>query len=505
MAGSAWNVAYSWSRGSAKKAAITTTTTTGGGGGARLEAVRQLWRVQQEGAYCARMNHGKKGNQETLTSPEKRRVTALVHGATRQKKLLEHWIERYAKGKVDPAMKCVLQVALYEMYEGKVAEHAVVHAGVELAKRAVRNQAGSMANAVLRAALRERDALGKMHVPDVPKDEDTGVEPDQQRVAAWSTIHSHPTWMVRRWYERFGKEECEMLLRTNNRNDPVYGVRVAKTEVLRRIRNEEQRETGGGGIDEVQVLLDACERLGAHATPSDWFPKEFVRVERGLQKLLEAGAMRDGGCAVQDEAAALAVAAMDPKPGERVLDACAAPGGKTLLAARRLKGCGSVTAVDVSAKKLRALIHAARTQGVDQVVNAVTSDLLSFPVPSDPFDKVLVDAPCSGTGVLAKRADLRWRRQEEDLPRLAELQCSLLSHASKMVRVGGLLVYSTCSLEPEENQDVVETFLDRHRGFLLDPLPVVLPSVQVSTGVLAALPHRHGSDGAFVARMKRVA
>lgn len=472
---------------------------------ARYEAMRQLWRVQHQGAYCARMNHGGKGSQgATYNAQERRRITAIVHGATRQKKLLEHWIDRYTKRNVDPTMHVVLQVALYELHEGKVAEHALVHAGVELAKQAVRMQAGSMANAVLRAAIRERDALGHMHLPEVPKDEEDGIEAVQRRVAAWSIIHSHPTWMVQRWYQRYGMYECERLLQTNNQTHPSYGVRVANVDVLRAIPSNERTDAQQQAVDGT-ALLEACQRLGVQATPSTWFPNEFVRVERGLQKLLEAGAVREGGCAVQDEAAALAVAAMDPVPGDRVLDACAAPGGKALLAARRLKGQGSVTAVDVSAKKLRALVHAAEIQGVNQVVTTVASDFLSLPIPSVPYDKVLVDAPCSGTGVLAKRADLRWRRQEDDIPRMAELQRALLSHASHMVGVNGILVYSTCSLEPEENEEVVDAFLQQNSGFVLDPVPAQLPSLQVSTGILASLPHRHGSDGAFVARMKRVA
>lgn len=499
-----------------------------------MEAVRQLLRVEKDGAYCNRL--GKSVGQ--LTDSDRRRVTSIVHGATRKKALLRHWIDRYAKGKVEEEMKCILEVAFYEFQEGKAPAHAVVHECVDIVKQIVRPQAAGWANAVLRAALREKDELGSFPVPSLPIQME-GISTHQRKkewVEVLSLVHSHPSWMVSRWLDRFGEEECVSLLESNNQDRPTYGLRVARTEAFQEAdlhemetassprseeetgSNDEQGEAGmhpyplPAGFNHVdptpiakgdaRLLLDACRRLGAEASPSTWYPEEFVRVHRGLQRILRSGLVERGGCAVQDEASALAVLALDPRPGDSVLDACAAPGGKALFAARRLQGKGSLMAMDVSAKKLSALSRASRAQGVGSVLRIASQDLLDMDPEKDPrwgtYDRVLVDAPCTGTGVLAKRPDLRWRRTPEDLMRLSKLQRSLLSRASQATRPGGILVYSTCSIEPEENDQVADWFLSVHSEYVISPF------MNASTGRIQVFPHRHGVDGAFVARFRRM-
>jgi 16S rRNA (cytosine967-C5)-methyltransferase len=240
---------------------------------------------------------------------------------------------------------------------------------------------------------------------------------------------------------------------------------------------------------------------------------------------------------VQDEAAGLVVAMLDPQPGETVLDACAAPGGKALLAAARMRGRGLLLALDASRRRLASLRRAAEGREHGGVLRTRAADLRDFAtqrfVPhaapseeeraamerggggggSDPerrhpwqYDRVLLDAPCSGTGVLSKRADLRWRRTPADVRQLAGLQGELLDAAAALVAPGGLLVYATCSLEHQENQAQVAAFLQRHPGFQLEAPP---PSAGVPTqcldarGCLAMLPHVHGTDGAFAARLRR--
>jgi 16S rRNA (cytosine967-C5)-methyltransferase len=291
---------------------------------------------------------------------------------------------------------------------------------------------------------------------------------------------------------------------------------------------------------------DFCARLvdlGTSAAPSRFLPLEFIRVDSGLQALLASGAMARGEAQVQDEAAGLVVAVLDPQPGETVLDACAAPGGKALFSAARMKGKGRLVALDSSDARLRALAAAARTQPTGSIVECVAADLRyvgmrqlrgstrassaqQWPQEQQQqqqqqqdqglgqkdqdwklFHRVLLDAPCSGTGVLSKRADLRWRRQPEDLETLRRLQADLLDAAAAFVTPGGLLVYSTCSLEEEENSEAVAGFLSRLAGqdFQLEAVPTgLLPAECVGQdGCMRMLPHVHGTDGAFAARLRR--
>jgi len=227
----------------------------------------------------------------------------------------------------------------------------------------------------------------------------------------------------------------------------------------------------------------------------------------GLGQLLRAGFVARGLCAVQDEATGLVVSLLAPAPGDSVLDACAAPGGKALYIADRLRGEGKLLAMDVSAPRLRALDAAARRLQSGPVLSTRAGDLRAYAASPDAetFDRVLLDAPCSGTGVVAKRADLRWRRTPEELAALVALQAALLDAAARLVKPGGLLVYSTCSLEAEENGAQAAAFLARHPHFALEPPPAgALPAEVLSPeGYLTLLPFRHGIDGAFAAALRR--
>ncbi|CAK9145110.1 unnamed protein product [Ilex paraguariensis] len=218
---------------------------------------------------------------------------------------------------------------------------------------------------------------------------------------------------------------------------------------------------------------------------------DFVRVRTGMQIVIQAGLLKEGFCAVQDESAGLVVSVVDPQPGEIIVDCCAAPGGKTLFIASCLSGLGMVSAIDINKGRLRILRETAKLHKVDDVITVVHADLRTFAVTlyhmksgrlflqlevsnfllfsffyqdnnHVKFDKVLLDAPCSGLGVLSKRADLRWNRKLEDMEKLKDLQDELLDAASMLVKPGGVLVYSTCSIDPEENEERVAAFLRRH-------------------------------------------
>ncbi|XP_073149601.1 uncharacterized protein [Henckelia pumila] len=232
---------------------------------------------------------------------------------------------------------------------------------------------------------------------------------------------------------------------------------------------------------------------------------DFVRIRAGLQAVLQAGLLNKGFCSVQDESAGLVVAVVDPQPGENIIDCCAAPGGKTLFMASHLKGQGSICAIDVNKGRLRILKETAKLHEVINVVTTIHADLREFADSNSlKFDKVLLDAPCSGLGVLSKRADLRWNRRLEDMDQLKTLQDELLDSASTLVKPAGVLVYSTCSIDQEENEERVAAFLLRHPEFYVDQVHKYIPSSFVTEdGFYRSNPVKHSLDGAFAARLLR--
>lgn len=388
-------------------------------------------------------------------------------------------------------MHAILRLAMHELLFQKLPAHAVSE-HVNLAKALVRPAAGSLVNAVLRRLLREQVA-GTLPEPPLP-DANT---PQDKAAEVLAVATSHPTWMVARWLQRWGQQETMSLLAHNNRSAPAYAVRVCPGKDL-----------------SPQKLVEQLQEAGVEAALSSVLPNDFL-VAMGLQHLIRQGFMQQGICQVQDEAAGLVVALLDPQPGEAILDACAAPGGKALYAASRMQNQGRLVAMDIHKKRLSALKTAAAAQGLEGLIATRTGDLCQYAawVASQPrdagqehqYDRVLVDAPCSGLGVLAKRVDLRWRRTPEELTQLATLQAQLLDAAATLVKPGGLLVYSTCSIEPEENSDQVSAFLSRNKDYKHEAASIdQLPSHVIgATGFLQTLPHVHDMDGAFGARLRR--
>ncbi|KAK9809111.1 hypothetical protein WJX72_009483 [[Myrmecia] bisecta] len=394
---------------------------------ARRAAVEQLLRVEEGFQWDARL------------------VTELVSGCVRWQRRLDFVIESLTGAPVtrlDPPLRQLLRLATYELLELGVPHH-VISEHVSLAKQLMHPGAGAFANGVLRnlARLMAEDAVPR------PAHPTSATLTLQQRADLIGIAHSHPSWMVQRWLERFGEQETLDLLRWNNMRPAGHGVRVAPAVVD-------------------DALLHRLAAEGVTAEPSRFLPRDFVVVRRGLQHLLAKGLLAARGFQVQDESAGLVVELLDPQPGDVLLDCCAAPGGKALYALQRLAGQGLLLAMDVHAGKLRRLETAAVEQGRAGQLEVHTADLrdhvnaLMAGPPAGPglqscdaFDKVLLDVPCSGLGVLSKRADLRWRRSPADLAGLRLLQAELLEAAAQLVRPGGLLVYSTCSIEPQENED----------------------------------------------------
>lgn len=399
-------------------------------------------------------------------------ATGLVNGTLRLRARLDWLLDRYVRAGVDtlPAwIRNILRLGLYQMlYLDRVPVHAAVDESVKLARTYGHSGTAGLTNAVLRKILREKDTL--------PDPEAVIEDPDE----ALAVATSHPQWLVERWVRRLGREEARALLEAENRPSPVcLRVNPGRTdrEALR------------------QTLADS----GVQAEPGRW-SRLSVRVDGNivLQTLPE---FASGLFFVQDESETLVVELLDPQPGETVLDLCAAPGGKTCQIQEARRSEGRVVAVDVQANRLNRVRENAARMGV-QGVEAVLADGRR-PVLSAPADRVLVDAPCSGLGVLGRRADARWRKTEASLRALLPLQAELLAAGAAQVKPGGVLVYSVCSTEPEEGPRQIATFLAGHPGFEAEDAGEHLPSGVVTEGALLLYPHRHGTDGVFAARLRR--
>lgn len=432
---------------------------------ARSIAVRQLLRIEEEGAFVGFMDSESDGDERT-----DRQATEYVAGVTRWRRWLDFLAASFYRGrfdKMEPELRQILRIGLYDLLFLDTPPHAALHEAVDLAKQRVRPRAGGLVNAILRNVQRRRQ-----HLPEPSSD-----DPADDLAIRWS----HPTWLVRRWLAQFGASETRALLAWNNER-PVHGVRINRLKIS--VPDFQRR------LDELEIAWE----------PSPFIPY-FVRVPR-LQPLLQAEMLAEGLCAVQDESAGLVTVLADPQPGATVADLCAAPGGKALHAADRMRDEGRIHAYDVHAARLGLVASAAERQGVS-IVTTTAADVRALTAADIQADLVLLDAPCSGLGVLAKRADLRWNRTPEDLAQLIRLQQELLAAAAPLVRPGGVLVYSTCSIDTEENETQVRDFLQVHPDFDLDPAGAGMPASVVEQGMLASFPQRHFIDGAFGARLRR--
>jgi 16S rRNA (cytosine967-C5)-methyltransferase len=442
----------------------------------RAAAARRLLRVEEGRAHVARLAGPPAGSGQAAEAeaPDARLISELVAGVTRHRRRLDFVLDRFYRGdpgRLDPLLRQVLRVGLFELLVRKTPPHAAVSEAARAAREVSHPGGVRLVNGLLRAAARAAEG-GALPEPD------SGDPADDLAVR-----ESHPTWLVRRWLDRYGEAEALVLLRADNAA-PAYSLRV---NLLR---------TTPAALSARLTALGVGWRLSRYLD-------DFLVVER-LQPVLRAGLLEEGVCAVQDEAAGLVVRVLDPQPGERVLDGAAAPGGKAVYAAQRMQDRGEVVAVDLHEARTALVRRAAEAQGVT-IVRAVAADLRTFEAEA-PFDRVLLDAPCTGLGVLAKRADLRWNRRPEDFAGLTALQDDLLDAAARHVRPGGLLVYATCTLEPEENAERVAAFLGRHPDFRREPVGDAVPeTMRTAGGDYAALPHRHGTDGAYTARLRRAA
>ena len=437
---------------------------------ARDVAARVLERVETDASFADSVLEAEL-NSRRLEARDAALATELVYGALRWQGYLD-WIlaphSRHRLPSLDPRVRVLLRMTAYQIaFLERVPAFAAVNDAVTLAPRSP--GVSAFVNAVLRSfarrGAREREPA-----------------PPRNPIDALAARCSFPAWIVERWVVRYGRDEAESLMRALNERPPLTlranRLRITRDELGRRLADED-------GLDSRPTRL-APEGLvvGPGGAPGEW--RAFV----------------DGGFAVQDEASMLIARLLAPEPGATVADVCAAPGTKTTHLAELMDNRGRVLAFDREPTRLARVGEAAARLGIsiiDAREGPVERLAPDFPAACD---GVLVDAPCSNLGVLRRNPEVKWRRQPSDIALASRRQREILGSAAAMVRPGGRLVYATCSLEPEENDDVARAFLAAKPEFRLDP-PDDFPLPLDAGGWLRCLPHRHGTDGFSAVRFRR--
>jgi 16S rRNA (cytosine967-C5)-methyltransferase len=406
-------------------------------------AALRLWRKEKRFADSIMSGLLAKAD---LAPSDRAFAVELFYGVLRNLTLLDFWIGCLRASRIESIVRDILRLGLYQLFLLKVPEHAAVHETVSLALHKQR----ALVNGILRAATRKRSELL--------------ARADAQPL---SVRTSHPQFLVEQWQQHFGAERAEELCKWNNRPAPIYAR-------INRLKIEPKAF--------LQVYPDS------RPVPGN---RDFVEFNT-----LPAAALGSGHCYIQDPSTLIACKLLDPKPAEKILDACAAPGGKTSYLAQLMRNRGTIIACDHDRWRLQLLKeNVARLDAT--AVHAVRHDWMREHLPREilsiaPFDRVLVDVPCTNTGVMRRRIDVRWRLRPEDFTRMPNEQFIITGSVLRLLKPGGVLVYSTCSLEPEENEQVVRRLLTELPGLRLE-------------AKRDSLPFREGFDGAFATRLVRSA
>ncbi len=424
-----------------------------------------------------------------LTSLDRSFLTELTYGVIRWREKLDWVVRQFSKiplEKIELETINALRLGLYQiLFLSRTPASAAVNESVELAKQMRGKGGGGFVNAVLRSSIRQKD---RVSYPDIAKDPALHI----------SVTQSHPLWVIQRWLKEVGVEETLRICAFNNQISPLT-LRANTLKIDRKDLVEKLREEG----------------LKPHPTT---YSKEGI-VLQYPPPTSELPFLKEGLYVIQDEASQLVTSILDPKPGERILDGCAAPGGKTTHTAQRMENRGEIHALDLNRRKLHLIEELCQRLGV-KIVRVLEADAaVSLPVSKGlVFDRVLADVPCSGFGTLRKNPDLKWRREERDIKRLSELQLPILNNLSTYVKKGGILVYSTCTVFHEENEGVVQKFLGVHPEFRLNQIEKVASDIParrqagiaddklhrfIHNGYFKTFPPENEMDGFFVARFRK--
>ena len=423
----------------------------------RYAAVKAVQAITTSGAYsnvvlAQILRVAKFGNRD------RRFCTELVYGTIKAGASLDWKISKYMRypiAKADPQVAAVLRVGAYQIFfMDRVPDSAAVNESVEIAKKMGGIGPSKFVNGVLRSIVRNP---GRSKFP-------SGKSPEALALRTF-----HPTWIVKLFIDEFGFDETEQLCKADNVNPPLC-LRINSLKTTR------------------EKILEELKEAGVTAEESKIAPEGILCKDHGALDKLQP--LREGFCQVQDESSMAVSRFLDPQPGEFVIDCCAAPGGKTTHIAELMNNSGRIVAADVFETKIEHIKMNAERLGIN-IIEPILFDARKIGEKfSGQADKILVDAPCSGLGVLRRKADIRWKKKPEEIEKLPELQFEILSGAAKALKPGGTLIYSTCTIISRENEEIVERFLKENPDFVFEDKEIFLP-------------HFHNTDGLFMAKLKK--
>lgn len=440
--------------------------------GVRGLAVKILNRIERTDSYLDVLL-----DYELKISDLERRDRALlseiIHGVIRWLGRLDYIINSFYKKNIlnsSPDFRNNLRVALYQLlFLSRVPDYAIVNEAVEFIKNIYGDKSTGIVNAILRNIIRNKENI---------------LFPDRKCdfINYLSTFHSHPTWLIKRWLKRFGEEETEKLLIANNKI-PNLTIRINNLK----ISNQELKSR----LDADGIIYSTCKYFD-----------NFIQIISSNKNIFDTEYFSDGLITIQDCSTGFACYALDVHPEHRILDMCAAPGGKTSLLSELLNNEGEIIALDLYEKRIEQMKNNFERLGIRNV-KIIKADALEFQ--SETFDRILLDAPCTGLGTISKKPEIKWKRSLSDILNLSKVQNQLLEKGYELLKPGGVLVYSTCTIEPEENFNVVEKFLSKNSNCeLLNLSQNFNQDVIDECGCVQTYPNKHKTDGAFVAKiMKR--
>lgn len=442
----------------------------------RETALKILYDINEKGAY-SNIALNKYLEASRFRETDRAFVTEIVYGTVKWRLTIDWVIGQFSNiklKKISPWILNILRMGTYQLlYMDKVPESAACNESARLSKKYGHQASTGFVNAVLRNIARNR---GDIRQPDKKS------EP----VKFMSIVYSHPEWMVERFLALFGPEFTESLLESNNAI-PEFTIR---TNTLKTTREK---------------LVEVLARESIEAVPGG-FSSEALII-KNPSSISRLDAFKEGLFQVQDESSMLVARALDPKPGELVLDVCSAPGGKATHIAQLMENKGTVLARDIHEHKIKLIEQSASRLGIDIIKTSINDALIPDTELENKADRVLLDAPCTGLGIIRRKPDIKWTSESSDTKEIANLQRKMIIAAGKSVKPGGVLVYSTCTILPEENTEIVKEFLDTNTDFEMDDLskvvPEVLKSKMIEKGMLQLYSNRDGADGFFIARLKK--
>lgn len=437
----------------------------------RQVACDLLHQVMNEGGFSNKLIQTKV-DQSPMSDLDKRFVRNLVYGIIEKSMTLDYWIEQLSSvrlKKIEPKTLIILKMALYQIaFMEKVPESAAVNEAVKLTKKANFKSTGFV-NGILRSFLRLE---GKWPYPDEAKDP----------VRFLSVSYSHPIWLVERWIALYGKEAAEKLMAADN-EVPIISLRC---NTLKTTRDE---------------LIKSLEDADYTAIGHGLIPDAVLLHKMGVTPLHQLDAFEKGHFFVQDLSAMLVGHVVGPLKGELILDMCAAPGGKSTHLAQLMEDQGEILARDVNLFKTKQVDENLQRMGISCVTTEVGDALIFNENDIEKYDKLILDAPCSGLGIIRRKPEIRYNRVLSDLHQLSEIQKKMLENAAKYVKSGGSLIYSTCTIDPIENDEVLGWFLETHPDYYLADLPESLRSLSEDGKVLKMYQSIEGFDGFYIAKL----